>query len=187
MIQVTSHGGSSPKLASGLLRLIGVKTRPAAVCPPLLLSLQLQLLHGSGLHFMKSGGALAAKIIGIIRQHTPTARLCSPRAIRSRKERRLVSWTQTMHKNYFLAFFAYLGFQVANIFTYVYWPSELVTKINASLSSWSLEGFQIFEIRQTLECSWCMILSRLNLSILYDNKGICLSYSSYLASSNKCL
>ena len=37
--------GSSPKLASGLLRLIGVKTRPAVVRPPLLLSLQLQLLH----------------------------------------------------------------------------------------------------------------------------------------------
>ena len=36
---------SSPKLASGSLRLIGVETRPAAVCPPLLLSLQLQLLH----------------------------------------------------------------------------------------------------------------------------------------------
>ena len=37
--------GSSPKLASGLLRLIGVETRPAAVRPPLLLALQLQLLH----------------------------------------------------------------------------------------------------------------------------------------------
>ena len=37
--------GSSPKLASGLLRLIWVETRPAAVRPPLLLSLQLQLLH----------------------------------------------------------------------------------------------------------------------------------------------
>ena len=37
--------GTSPKLASGLLRLVGVKTRPTAVCPPLLLSLQLQLLH----------------------------------------------------------------------------------------------------------------------------------------------
>ena len=37
--------GSSPKLVSGSLRLIGVKTRPAAVCPPLLLLLQLQLLH----------------------------------------------------------------------------------------------------------------------------------------------
>ena len=37
--------GSSPKLASGSLRLLGVETRPAAVCPPLLLSLQLQLLH----------------------------------------------------------------------------------------------------------------------------------------------
>ena len=37
--------GSSPKLASGLLRLVGVETRLATVCPPLLLSLQLQLLH----------------------------------------------------------------------------------------------------------------------------------------------
>ena len=37
--------GSSPKLASGSLRLIGVETRPAAVGPPLLLALQLQLLH----------------------------------------------------------------------------------------------------------------------------------------------
>ena len=37
--------GVLPKLASGLLRLIGVESRPAAVCPPLLLSLQLQLLH----------------------------------------------------------------------------------------------------------------------------------------------
>ena len=37
--------GSSPKLASGLLRLVGVETRLAVVCPPLLLSLQLQLFH----------------------------------------------------------------------------------------------------------------------------------------------
>ena len=37
--------GSSPKLASGLLRLVGIEARPAAICPPLLLSLQLQLLH----------------------------------------------------------------------------------------------------------------------------------------------
>jgi len=37
--------GVLPKLASGSLRLIGVETRPAAVCPSLLLSLQLQLLH----------------------------------------------------------------------------------------------------------------------------------------------
>ena len=37
--------GSSPKLASGSLRLVGVETRPAVVCPPLLLSLQLRLLH----------------------------------------------------------------------------------------------------------------------------------------------
>ena len=44
MIQVTSRGGPPPS-ASGLLRLIGVETRPAAVRPPLLLSLQLRLLH----------------------------------------------------------------------------------------------------------------------------------------------
>ena len=37
--------GSFPMLASGLLRLVGVEIRPAAVGPPLLLSLQLQLLH----------------------------------------------------------------------------------------------------------------------------------------------
>ena len=37
--------GSSLKLASSSLRLIGVETRPVAVRPPLLLSLQLQLLH----------------------------------------------------------------------------------------------------------------------------------------------
>ena len=37
--------GSSPKLASGSLRLVGVETHPATVCPPLLLSLQLRLLH----------------------------------------------------------------------------------------------------------------------------------------------
>ena len=37
--------GSSPKLASGSLRLVGVETRPAAVGSPLLLLLQLQLLH----------------------------------------------------------------------------------------------------------------------------------------------
>ena len=37
--------GSSPKLALGLLRLVGVETRPAVVLPPLLLSLQLRLLH----------------------------------------------------------------------------------------------------------------------------------------------
>ena len=37
--------GSSPKLASGSLLLVGVETRPAAVRPSLLLSLQLRLLH----------------------------------------------------------------------------------------------------------------------------------------------
>ena len=37
--------GSSPKLASVLLLLVGVKTYPTAVGPPLLLVLQLSLLH----------------------------------------------------------------------------------------------------------------------------------------------
>ena len=37
--------GSSPKLASDSLRLVGVETRPMAVGPPLLLVLQLPLLH----------------------------------------------------------------------------------------------------------------------------------------------
>ena len=36
---------SSPKLASGSLLLVGVQTRPMAVGPPLLLVLQLPLLH----------------------------------------------------------------------------------------------------------------------------------------------
>ena len=37
--------GSSPKLASGSLWLVGVEIRPTAVGPPLLLVLQLPLLH----------------------------------------------------------------------------------------------------------------------------------------------
>ena len=37
--------GVLPKLASGSLLLVGVETRPAAVRPSLLLSLQLRLLH----------------------------------------------------------------------------------------------------------------------------------------------
>ena len=48
-------------------------------------------------------------------------------------------------------------------------------------------GFSGFRKKENSRCSWCMILSKLNFSLLYDNKGICLSYSSYLASSNKCL
>jgi len=80
----------------------------------------------------------------IDRQHTPTARLCSPRVIRSRKERRLVSWTQTMHKNYFLDFFAYLGFQVANIVAFIYWSSELVTKNQCRPFFLELGGFSDF-------------------------------------------
>ena len=106
---------------------------------------------------------------------------------RSRKEWRLVSWTQTMHKSYFSAFFAYIEFQVANIFNSIYWPLELITWIYAGSLSWNLEGFQIFEIRQTLECSWCMILSRQSLSLLYDNNGMCSSFPFILQVQTKCL
>ena len=61
MIQVTSRGGSSPKLTSGSLRLIGVETRPAAVCPPLLLSLLLGLLH-----VMESFASVTLPCLGIV-------------------------------------------------------------------------------------------------------------------------
>ena len=53
--------GSSPKLASGSLRLVGVETRPAVVCPPLLLSLQLQLLH-----VVESLGSVTLPCLGCI-------------------------------------------------------------------------------------------------------------------------
>ena len=54
---------SSPKLASGSLRLVGVETRPAAVCPPLLLSLQLQLQL---LHVMDSFVSVTLPCLGSI-------------------------------------------------------------------------------------------------------------------------
>ena len=41
--------------------------------------------HDYDLCFMKLGGALGVKFTDIDRQHTHTARLCSPRAIRSKK------------------------------------------------------------------------------------------------------
>ena len=63
MIQVTSRGGSSTKLASGSLRLIGVETCPAAVRPPLLLSLQLQLQL---LHIMESLASVTLPCLGCI-------------------------------------------------------------------------------------------------------------------------
>jgi hypothetical protein len=46
-IQDTSYllRGTSPKLASGSVRLVGIKTRPTAVGPPLLLTLQLHQIH----------------------------------------------------------------------------------------------------------------------------------------------
>ena len=122
---------------------------------------------------MKSGEALAAKIMDIDHQHTPTARLCSPRAIRSRKEQRLVSWTQTMHKNYFLAFFTYLGFQMVTSSLSSVDPQNLSPRINVGLSSWSLEGFQILKTKanswmlNSLGHSWCMILLRQSLSLVY--------------------
>ena len=55
--------GSSPKLASGSLRLVGVETRPAAVCPPLLLSLQLQLQL---LHVVDPFASVTLPCLGIV-------------------------------------------------------------------------------------------------------------------------
>ena len=55
--------GSSPKLASGLQRLVGVETRPAAVCPPLLLSLQLQLQL---LHVVDPFASVTLPCLGIV-------------------------------------------------------------------------------------------------------------------------
>ena len=52
---------SSPKLASGSLRLVGVETRPAAVCRPLLLSLLLQLLH-----VMDSFSSVTLPCLGVV-------------------------------------------------------------------------------------------------------------------------
>ena len=58
---------------------------------------------------MKPGGALAAKIIDIDRQHTPTARLCSPRAIGSKKSE---SWFHELKEciRFISKLSSYLGF-----------------------------------------------------------------------------
>ena len=66
-------------------------------------------------------------------------------------------------------------------------PQNLSPRINASLSSRSLEGFYIFEIGQIVRCSWCMILSRQGFSLLCDNKGICSSFPFILQAQTKCL
>ena len=55
--------GSSPKLASGLLRLVGVETRLATVFPPLLLSLQLQLQL---LHVVDPFASVTLPCLGIV-------------------------------------------------------------------------------------------------------------------------
>ena len=145
---------------------------------------------------MKLGGALAAKSIDIDRQHTPTARLCSPRAIRSRKEQRLVSWTPTMHKNYFLAFFAYLGFQVANIVAFIYWSSELVTKNQWRPFFLELGGFFRFFLKnkgKLLNAQFTRALKVYDslkakpLSSVYGNRGMCSSFSFILQVQTKCL
>jgi len=64
-INDTSHLSweSSPKLDSGSLRLIGVETRPAALCPPLPLSLQLQLQL---LHIVDSFASVTLPCLGSI-------------------------------------------------------------------------------------------------------------------------
>ena len=143
---------------------------------------------------MKSGGALAVKTIIIGRQHNPIARLCSPRAIRSRKERRLVSWTQTMHKNYFLAFFAYLRFQVANIVTFIYWSLELVTKNQCRPFFLELEGFSDFKNKgKLLNAQFTRALMVYDclktkpLSCVYGNRGTCSSFPFILQVQTMCL
>ena len=67
--------GSSPKLASGSLQLVGVKTRLGAVCPPLLLSLQLQLLQvvdslaSVTLPCLSSIDVLVQRLLYVVAQH----------------------------------------------------------------------------------------------------------------------
>ena len=59
---------------------------------------------------MKSGGALVAKITDIDRQHTPTAKLCSPRAIRSKKSE---AWFHELKEciRFISKLSSYLGFR----------------------------------------------------------------------------
>ena len=59
---------------------------------------------------MKLGGALVAKITDIDRQHTPTARLCSPRAIRSKKSE---AWFHELKESirFISKLSSYLGFR----------------------------------------------------------------------------
>ena len=59
---------------------------------------------------MKSGGALAAKITDVDRQHTPTARLSSPRAIRSKKSE---AWYHELKEciRFISKLSSYLGFR----------------------------------------------------------------------------
>ena len=66
---------------------------------------------------MKSSGALVAKIIDIDRQHIPTARLCSPRAIRSKKSE---AWFHELKEciRFISKLSSYLGFRVANTFSF---------------------------------------------------------------------
>ena len=90
-----------------------------------------------------------------------------------------------MHKNYFLAFFAYLGFQVANIFTFVYWSSELVTKNQCELFFLELGGFSDF--RNKANSCMLMVYDSLKakpLSFVWWQRYV-LIFSIYIASSNK--
>ena len=59
---------------------------------------------------MKSGGALAAKITDIDHQHTPTARLCLPRTIRSKKSE---AWFHELKEciRFISKLSSYLGFR----------------------------------------------------------------------------
>ena len=77
---------------------------------------------------MKSEGMLAVKIIEIDCQHTPHLGFACPEQKESTKILRIKQspgFTNSgVHKSYFKAFLSYLGFQVANAFTFTYWSPE---------------------------------------------------------------
>jgi len=78
--------GSSPKLASGSLLLVGVEPSPTVVGPPLLLHLLLLLLHSMDplacvlLPVLGGLDMLAKRLVDVVGAHTQLAQLLSKRA-----------------------------------------------------------------------------------------------------------